>query len=145
MFSIESMARGYHVYQQVWEASIGEELHLTCQRERGNLVDPFAVAVLTNGDVVGHILQKISSICCTFLRNRTITCRVIGSQLAVYFRGLKETMRHHNGRATKWLQGSMCQSWQSCRKFLNSFYFRLIVGCSNYTKIKPVRKFPRIW
>ena len=38
-FSIESMIRGYHIYQQVWEASIGEEL--TCQKERGNLVNPF--------------------------------------------------------------------------------------------------------
>ena len=39
----------------------------------------FAVAVLKNGDVVGHIRRKISSICSTFLLNRTITCRVIGS------------------------------------------------------------------
>ena len=29
-------------------------------------------------------------------------------------------------------------------KFSNRFNFRLIVDCSNYTKIKPVRKFPRI-
>ena len=57
--------------------SVGKEL--TCQRELGNLVDPFAVASLKNGDVVGHIPWKISSVCCTFLRNRTITRRVIGS------------------------------------------------------------------
>ena len=36
------------------------------------------------------------------------------------------------------------RSFQSRGKFLNRFYFCLIVGCSNYTKIKPVRKFPRI-
>ena len=41
MFSVESMVRGYHVYRRVWEASVGEEL--TCQRNRGNLVNPFAV------------------------------------------------------------------------------------------------------
>ena len=33
------MVVGYHMYQQVWEASIGEEL--TWQKERGNLLDPF--------------------------------------------------------------------------------------------------------
>ena len=77
MFSIESMDRCYHMYWWVLEASVSEEL--TCPKERGNLVDPFAVAVLKNGDVVGHILRKISSICCTFLRNGPITCRVIGS------------------------------------------------------------------
>ena len=41
----------------------------------------FAVAVLKNGDVVGYIPRKISSICSSFLLNRTITCRVTGSPL----------------------------------------------------------------
>ena len=40
MFSIESIARGYHVYQRVCEASVGEGL--TCQGERGTLVDPIS-------------------------------------------------------------------------------------------------------
>ena len=25
MFTVESMVRGYHVYQRLWEASVGEE------------------------------------------------------------------------------------------------------------------------
>ena len=33
------MVRGYNMYRRVWEASVGKEL--TCQRVRGNLVDPF--------------------------------------------------------------------------------------------------------
>ena len=65
-------------------------------------------------------------------------------QLAVYFRGLKETMQCHNGLATKWLQGSTRQTWQSRGKFSNRLYFRLIFGSSNYTEIKLVRKFSRI-
>ena len=39
MLFIESPVRGYHVYRRVWEAFVGKEL--TCQREQGNLVDPF--------------------------------------------------------------------------------------------------------
>ena len=33
--------RGYHVYKDNWEASIGERL--LCQCENGNCADPFAV------------------------------------------------------------------------------------------------------
>ena len=44
------------MYRRVREASVGEEL--SCQRERGNLVDPLAIAVLKNGDVVGQYREK---------------------------------------------------------------------------------------
>ncbi len=40
-FVFESCVRGYHVYKDIWEASVGEEL--PCQRENGNHADPFAV------------------------------------------------------------------------------------------------------
>ena len=39
-FRVESMVRGYHVYKDVWEAAIGEEL--SCKRELENHQDPFA-------------------------------------------------------------------------------------------------------
>ena len=40
---VETMIRGYHEYQSIWEAEIGE--NLTCIREPGNVRDPYAVAV----------------------------------------------------------------------------------------------------
>ncbi len=43
-FCIEAMVRGYHTYQSVWTAVVGEQL--PCQRETVNPRDPFAVAVL---------------------------------------------------------------------------------------------------
>ena len=64
-FCVESCVRGYHIYKDIWEASIGEEL--PCQRESGNRADPFAVAVVRSGVTVGHIPRKISSVC-SFLR-----------------------------------------------------------------------------
>ena len=57
--------RGYHIYKDIWEASVGEEL--PCQRESGNRADPFAVAVVKSGVTVGHIPRKISSVCSFFL------------------------------------------------------------------------------
>jgi len=43
-FTIESCVRGYHVYKDIWEASVGEQL--PCQCENGNRADPFDVVVV---------------------------------------------------------------------------------------------------
>ena len=42
-FSVEAMGRNYHVYQNLWEAVVGEEL--ACQREQVNSEDLFEVVV----------------------------------------------------------------------------------------------------
>ena len=42
-FSIQAMVRGYHVYRDLWAASIGELL--PCEREVGNASDRYAVAI----------------------------------------------------------------------------------------------------
>ena len=55
-FTVESMV-SYHVYKDVWTASIDE--HLPCQRETTNPADRFAVAVMKGDTVVGHV-PKIS-------------------------------------------------------------------------------------
>jgi len=78
-FSVEAMVRGYHIYQSVWEASVGERLN--CIRQVGNHSDTFAVAVVKANDTVGHLPRKISSICSIFLRNGgAILCEVTGSR-----------------------------------------------------------------
>ena len=43
-FQKESCVRGYHIYKELWDAVVGEELE--CQRERGNGTDLYAVAVI---------------------------------------------------------------------------------------------------
>ena len=42
-FCVETMVRGYHVYEDIWSAVVGEELPF--KRERTNTADPFAVSV----------------------------------------------------------------------------------------------------
>ena len=41
---VEAMIRGYHEYQSIWEAEIGE--NLTCILEPGNVRDSYAVQPL---------------------------------------------------------------------------------------------------
>ena len=58
--SVEAMVRGYHVYQEIWDAALGEQL--SCKREPGNRKDPFAVAVVRALVTVGHLPKKILSV-----------------------------------------------------------------------------------
>ena len=68
-----------HAYKDIWAAVYGEELR--CEREAGNQVDAFAVAVMKDGTVVGHILKEISSVCSLYLhRGGSIIFRVMGSR-----------------------------------------------------------------
>ena len=59
-FSVNSMVRGYHVYQEVWEVHIDEVL--PCVKEAGNRHYPYAITVKKDELVVGHLPCKISCI-----------------------------------------------------------------------------------
>ena len=74
---METVIRGYHVYKEVWDAAI--EQVLPCQQERGNTHDPYAVAVVERGVIVGHVPCAVSSVCYLFLGEKgTISCQVTG-------------------------------------------------------------------
>ena len=78
-FEKESCVRGYHVYNEIWVAALGEQLG--CQRELENPSDHYAVAVVKNATIIGHLPCKISKICSLFIRKRgVVTCTVVGSR-----------------------------------------------------------------
>ena len=60
-FTLESTVRGYHMYKDIREASVGQSL--PCWKEGSNLHDPYAVVVLERGVLVGHVPRAISTIC----------------------------------------------------------------------------------
>ncbi len=77
-FSVETVVRGFHVYKEVWDAAVGEEL--SCRRDIGNACDPYpyAVAMVRAPNTVGHVPRRVCSI---FLRRgRSITCTFTGSR-----------------------------------------------------------------
>ena len=43
-FVVESYVQGNHVYKNLWDVSVGEEL--PCKKDSGNKKDPYAVAVM---------------------------------------------------------------------------------------------------
>ena len=71
--------RGYHVYDEIWEAAVGEML--VCVREPRNAHDRYAVAVEKDGTVIGHLPKKVSRVCALFLkRGGSIHCTVTGKR-----------------------------------------------------------------
>ena len=72
--------RGYHIYGAIWISALGERLE--CVTEPTNSTDRYAVAVIKEGVIIGHIPWKISKICSLFLR-RGGTIREYGSTLYV--------------------------------------------------------------
>ena len=80
-YTVETIVRGYHVYQNVWDAAVGQVL--PCQRERGNVHEPYAVAIVdrARGVIVGHVPRAVSSVRYLFLGNSgTILCQVTGTR-----------------------------------------------------------------
>ena len=64
-----SCVRGYHEYQRVWMAAVGEELHFERETRR-NPRYPYAIVVKKDGITVGHLPRKISRICSLFFNKR---------------------------------------------------------------------------
>ena len=60
-----SCVRGYHAYQDICETEIKEELE--CRREPSNLKDYYAIAVIGEEVIVGHLPRKISVACSLFV------------------------------------------------------------------------------
>ena len=87
-FSVQAMVRGYHIYQNIWDAACGGEL-LNCERLKGNLRDPSAVAVKkgTRGNHSSwtRFEDHLSIFIC---RGGVIVCRVNGSLIMLMVKQL---------------------------------------------------------
>ena len=55
IFDLTSEIHGHHVYKEIWTAIVGEKRN--CECEFGNLHDPYAVAIMKDSQVVGHVFH----------------------------------------------------------------------------------------
>ena len=77
--TFESVIRGHYIYKRTWRPLVGEVL--TLEREEGNTHDRFAVSLLKDAIVVGHVPREFSRVSWHFLRHGgTITCEVTGQR-----------------------------------------------------------------
>ena len=77
VLKFESYITGHHVYQYAWEPYLGEELQ--CRIEHENEYDKYAVAIIKNERIVGHIPASLARYCNAALRaGAVITGQVNG-------------------------------------------------------------------
>ena len=57
-FQFSSFITGYYHYRHRWTPQIDEEL--TCAHEANNIYDEYAIAVMKDGVIVGHVPRTIS-------------------------------------------------------------------------------------
>ena len=120
---MDCAVRGYHVYQAIWpNPYMGEQLQ--CQEEYGNPHDMYAVSVIRDDVIVGHLPRNISTPCHMFLHfGGTIESAVNGARrysadleqggleipCSLIFRGttnesiekVKEKLKRHQKNAVK--------------------------------------------
>lgn len=73
--SFSSVIRGHHVYKTIWTPHLGEELVLAT--ENGNLFDRHAVAVIKDGEVVGHMPHELARLSWFFLKRDGGTIKAV--------------------------------------------------------------------
>ena len=61
--------RGYHIYQTIWDAVVGETLE--CRRQPLNEHDRYAVAVTKDDVIIGHRLLSLRPVSLTLLAPRS--------------------------------------------------------------------------
>ena len=64
IMEFNSIIRGHHIYKEIWNPFVGEELQ--CKIEHGNAHDIYTVAVIREDIVVGHLPRNISTPCHLF-------------------------------------------------------------------------------
>ena len=70
-----SIITGHHIYKEIWNPFVGEELQ--CMVEYENVHDIYAVAVIHEDIVVGCLPRNIFTPCHLFLSKGGITSCVI--------------------------------------------------------------------
>ena len=77
LFEFESYITGHHEYKDIWSPSLGEILETAPEPE--NPHDKYAVKVLKENTIVGHVPRDISMYCTTLLLcGGKIRCEVTG-------------------------------------------------------------------
>ena len=80
-FSFNSYARGYHAYMKIWNPVDGEVLVFT--RETDNPHDNYAISIIRNSYIAGHVSLGLSKTFSNFLYLPvyTMLCIVTGKRI----------------------------------------------------------------
>ena len=87
-FQFSSYITGYYHYRHLWTPQIDEEL--TCIHEVDNIYDEFAIAILKDGLIVGHVPRQISEQFCKLLMGGgCVQVKIIGAPVSTKRSGIR--------------------------------------------------------
>ena len=66
-YDLDSFVRGYHAYMDIWTPKVGDE-NFCLKSENENQHDKFAVAILLEEQIVGHVPKNLSKIFHQFMK-----------------------------------------------------------------------------
>lgn len=79
-YAYSSVIRGHYIYKSIWTPVVGETLE--ARIEENNIHDRFAISVLREDKIVGHVPQEISQLFSSFLnRGGVVTAEVTGKRI----------------------------------------------------------------
>ena len=88
VFEFQSYVTEHHVYKDTWTPILGEKLSTATEPEHYH--NKYAVKVLKENEVVGHVPRDISKYCTSaLLCGETIECEIAGINKANVGMGLK--------------------------------------------------------
>ena len=131
-FSFNSYARGYHTYMKIWNPVDGEVL--VCTRQTDNPHDNYAVSIIRNSYVVGHVPLSLSKTFSNFLSlpASTMLCIVTGKRLnrgaglGLEIPVMYQARRHE--KAVQWLEKTITKihlhGGDFCSKFKSKQFLR---------------------
>ena len=81
-YDLDSFVRGYHAYMDIWKPKVGDE-NFCLKSENENQHDKFAVAIVLEERIVGHVPKNLRKIFHQFMKipNCTIGCKVTGKRV----------------------------------------------------------------
>ena len=81
-YDLDSFVRGHHAYMDIWKPKVGDE-NVCLKSENENQNDKFAVAIVLEERIVGHVPKNLSKIFHQFTKilNCTIGCKVTGKRV----------------------------------------------------------------
>ena len=123
-YDLDSFVRGYHVYMDIWTPKVGDE-NFCLKSENENQHEKFAVAIVLEERIVGHVPKNLSKIFHQFMKipNCTIGCKVTGkcvSRGAGYGLEIPVQCRFIGAeKAVKWAKKNIKNVFENINKKVN--------------------------
>ena len=111
-FNVRCCIRGYHIYQNRWNAETGARLSTAPEkRPRALVEDKYSIAVINNGKTAGHVPKFLTKLALFLLKNGG-KLHITGTGIRRYSADLKQGGLE--------LPGDFCFTWLNKKLFFSN-------------------------